>query len=133
MRCPKAPGGVISTVLEVGQVSPLKPVPSDQPALSQMSEVARELFQSIGLKVNYQAMDWGTVVTRRASQNPVDQGGWGAFITVMSPLTAANIAQYEADLANPGRVYADPVRRAAYILLFRRRDLRDDRARAWAG
>jgi peptide/nickel transport system substrate-binding protein len=64
--------------------------PSDQPALSQMSEVARELFQSIGLKVNYQAMDWGTVVTRRASQNPIDQGGWGAFVTVMSPLTAAN-------------------------------------------
>ena len=30
------------------------------------------------------------MVTRRASQNPIDQGGWGAFITVMSPLTAAN-------------------------------------------
>lgn len=65
-------------------------VPSDQPALSQMSEVARELFQRIGLKVDYQVMDWGSVVTRRANQNPLDQGGWGAFITVMSPLTAAN-------------------------------------------
>ena len=64
--------------------------PSDQPALAQMSEVARELFQSIGLTVDYQAMDWGSVVTRRANQNPVAQGGWGAFITVMSPLTAAN-------------------------------------------
>jgi peptide/nickel transport system substrate-binding protein len=64
--------------------------PSDQPAQSQMSQVARELFQSIGLKVNYQTMDWGTVVTRRASQNPIEQGGWGAFVTVMSPLTAAN-------------------------------------------
>ena len=64
--------------------------PSDQPALKQMSEVARDLFQSIGLKVDLQSMDWGSVVTRRANQNPVDQGGWGAFITVMSPLTAAN-------------------------------------------
>jgi peptide/nickel transport system substrate-binding protein len=64
--------------------------PGDQAALSQMSEVARDLFQSIGLKVDYQSMDWGSVVTRRASQNPVDQGGWGAFVTVMSPLTAAN-------------------------------------------
>jgi peptide/nickel transport system substrate-binding protein len=64
--------------------------PSDQPVLSQMSEVARELFQSIGLKVDYQVMDWGSVVTRRANQNPLDKGGWGAFITVMSPLTAAN-------------------------------------------
>jgi peptide/nickel transport system substrate-binding protein len=64
--------------------------PSDQAALSQMSEVARDLFQSIGLTVDYQSMDWGSVVTRRANQNPVDQGGWGAFVTVMSPLTAAN-------------------------------------------
>jgi len=64
--------------------------PSDQPALAQMSEVARELFQSIGLTVDYQAMDWGSVVTRRANQAPLDQGGWGCFITVMSPLTAAN-------------------------------------------
>jgi peptide/nickel transport system substrate-binding protein len=64
--------------------------PSDQPALSQMSQVARELFESIGLKVDYQVMDWGSVITRRASQNPPGQGGWGAFVTVMSPLTAAN-------------------------------------------
>ena len=35
-----------------------------------------------------------------------------------SPLTAANIAQYEADLANPGRVYADPARRAAYLKMY---------------
>lgn len=64
--------------------------PSDQPAQSQMSEVARELFQSIGLKVDYQVMDWGSVVTRRANQKPADQGGWGAFVTVMSSLTGAN-------------------------------------------
>ena len=64
--------------------------PSDWPALSQLSEVARVMLQSIGLNVDYRVMDWGSMVTRRANQNPVDQGGWGAFITVMSPLTAAN-------------------------------------------
>jgi peptide/nickel transport system substrate-binding protein len=64
--------------------------PSDQPALATLSEVARDLFQRIGLKVDFQTMDWGSVVTRRANQNPLDQGGWGAFISVMSPLTAAN-------------------------------------------
>lgn len=62
----------------------------DQPALKQMSEVARELFQTIGLKVDYQETDFGSVVTRRASRNPVNQGGRGTFITQMSPLTAAN-------------------------------------------
>jgi ribose transport system substrate-binding protein len=35
-----------------------------------------------------------------------------------SPLTAANVAQYEADLANPGSVYADPARRAAYLKMY---------------
>jgi ribose transport system substrate-binding protein len=35
-----------------------------------------------------------------------------------SPLTAANIAQYEADLADPGRVWADPARRAAYLKMY---------------
>ncbi len=35
-----------------------------------------------------------------------------------SPLTAANIAQYEADLANPGGVWADPARRAAYLKMY---------------
>jgi len=64
--------------------------PADQPALSQMSEVARDLFQSIGLKVDYRSMDWGSVITRRANPKPVEEGGWGAFITVMSALTGAN-------------------------------------------
>ena len=64
--------------------------PSDQPTLATLSEVARDLFQRIGLKVDYQTMDWGSVVTRRANQGPLDKGGWGCFISVMSPLTSAN-------------------------------------------
>lgn len=35
-----------------------------------------------------------------------------------SLLTADNIAQYEADLTNPGRVWADPARRAAYLKMY---------------
>jgi len=33
-------------------------------------------------------------------------------------LTAANIAAYEADLADPGRVYADPARRDTYLKMY---------------
>jgi len=64
--------------------------PVDQPAMALMSQVARDLFQSIGLNVDYRAMDWGSVLTRRASQMPVNQGGWGACIATISSLTAAN-------------------------------------------
>lgn len=35
-----------------------------------------------------------------------------------SALTNANIAQYEADLANPAGVYADPARRASYLKMY---------------
>jgi ribose transport system substrate-binding protein len=33
-------------------------------------------------------------------------------------LTIANIAQYEADLADPGAVYRDPARRASYLKMY---------------
>jgi ribose transport system substrate-binding protein len=33
-------------------------------------------------------------------------------------LSNANIAQYEADLANPAAVYADPARRASYLNMY---------------
>jgi ribose transport system substrate-binding protein len=35
-----------------------------------------------------------------------------------SALTLANIAQYEADLADPGGVYRDPARRASYLRMY---------------
>ena len=35
-----------------------------------------------------------------------------------SALTLANLAQYEADLANPAAVYADPARRASYLKMY---------------
>jgi len=34
------------------------------------------------------------------------------------PLTAANIRQYEADVADPASVYADPARRAQYLRMY---------------
>ena len=33
-------------------------------------------------------------------------------------LTSGNLAHYEADLANPAAVYADPARRAAYLKMY---------------
>ena len=43
--------------------------------------VAAELFKKLGLNVEVQSMDWGTLVTRRASKEPVDKGGWSVFAT----------------------------------------------------
>jgi peptide/nickel transport system substrate-binding protein len=49
--------------------------------LKAVSDVAADLFQRLGLNVDYQAMDWGTVVQRRVRKEPVAQGGWSAFGT----------------------------------------------------
>jgi peptide/nickel transport system substrate-binding protein len=64
--------------------------PSDRPVYSAVSQVTRELFQSIGLTVDFQVMDWGSLITRRASQNPADKGGWSAFNTALDGVTVSN-------------------------------------------
>ena len=43
--------------------------------------VTFELFKKLGLNVDMQTMDFGTLVTRRASKDPPDKGGWSAFAT----------------------------------------------------
>ena len=43
-------------------------------------------MKKAGLNVDYQAMDWGTVVQRRAKKDPPDQGGWSVFFTFWAGL-----------------------------------------------
>jgi peptide/nickel transport system substrate-binding protein len=42
------------------------------------------------LKLDVQAMDWGTVVSRRAKREPPAQGGWNIFITGTTVLTSSS-------------------------------------------
>jgi peptide/nickel transport system substrate-binding protein len=55
--------------------------PSTIATLHAQSQVADDLFRKIGLNVDYQSLEWGTVVQRRASKEPIDKGGWNIFIT----------------------------------------------------
>ncbi len=54
---------------------------TDFPVLKAMADVTADMFKQAGLNVDYQATDWGSVVTRRAKKDSVDQGGWSAFCT----------------------------------------------------
>ena len=38
-------------------------------------DVTADLLGRIGINVDYQALDWGTVGARRAKKDPVSQGG----------------------------------------------------------
>ncbi len=55
--------------------------PTDQPIYDAMSQVAASQLKRIGLNIEDIAMDWGTVVQRRSSKEPLDKGGWSLFCT----------------------------------------------------
>ena len=69
--------------------------PSDNPAQSQLTQIARQMFESVGLNVDYQVMDWGSLVSRRTNQGPPDKGGRAAFISIASSFTASGPGSYQ--------------------------------------
>jgi peptide/nickel transport system substrate-binding protein len=67
--------------------------PSDHPVSGPMTQVAGDLFQKIGLKVDLQAMDSGTVFQRRNNRGPIDKGGWNVFPAALNGLGQTNPAE----------------------------------------
>ena len=55
--------------------------PTDYPVLNAESLVGADLLRKLGLNVDLQAMDWGTMILRRNNRDTVDKGGWSAFCT----------------------------------------------------
>jgi peptide/nickel transport system substrate-binding protein len=53
----------------------------DQPLIHAEALVAADLLKRLGLNVEVAASDWGTLVTRRASKKPIEEGGWSIFTT----------------------------------------------------
>lgn len=69
--------------------------PTDALTLAAHPVVIAQAFRKAGFNVDLQSMDWQTVVTRRASQQPPAKGGWSIFST-----TAV-----VADLLDPVRAF----------------------------
>src|SRR5262249_26111107 len=55
--------------------------PPGNPAAPRPALGATEVLRSLGANVDLQAMDWSTMVSRRAKKEPVTQGGWNIFHT----------------------------------------------------
>ena len=64
--------------------------PTDFPLLKAMADVCADVFQKSGLNVDYQAMDWGSVVQRRTKKESIAQGGWSVFNTFWAGLDQFN-------------------------------------------
>src|SRR5256885_10885019 len=66
-----------------------------QPIVHSQSLLTAETLRKLGLNVELQAGDWGTLITRRTSKEPVEKGGWSIFHTwLVGPdmLSPANMA-----------------------------------------
>jgi peptide/nickel transport system substrate-binding protein len=72
--------------------------PGDVVTLKAQPIVFAQLLREAGFKVDVQATDWQTVVTRRASQKPPKEGGWNMFFTnwagpdVLNPVANLSIS-----------------------------------------
>ncbi len=73
---------------------------TDFPVLKTMADVTADMMQRAGLNVDYQSMDWGTVITRRAKKDPVEAGGWSALCTAFAGVDHLNPAAHLSLRAN---------------------------------
>jgi peptide/nickel transport system substrate-binding protein len=76
--------------------------PTDYPVLNAESLVGADLLGKLGINVDLQGMDWGTMVQRRNNKDTVDKGGWSAFCTGWEGL----------NLVDPGAHYPVLARKA---------------------
>ena len=72
--------------------------PTDRPELHGAALVTRELLTKIGVTVDLQALDWSTLISRRAKKEPPGAGGWNIFCTnwisadALTPAVNAGVA-----------------------------------------
>ena len=55
--------------------------PTDNADITPLGYVTADLLKRMGMNVDLRDSDWGTVVQRRASREPVEKGGWSIFHT----------------------------------------------------
>jgi peptide/nickel transport system substrate-binding protein len=58
--------------------------PTDILAPAAMTQVTADMFRRLEVNLDLILTDWGTVVQRRASREPLDNGGWSVFCTAFN-------------------------------------------------
>ena len=69
--------------------------PTDFASIAPLGDISFDLLKKLGINVEMVAADWGTVIQRRQSKEPVDKGGWSIFHTwftggfIINPVVSA--------------------------------------------
>ena len=81
VRVPKSNAELRKMVVESGYKGERIVVmhPTDQVVYNAFITVAVDALQKIGLNLDVQTVDWGTIVQRRNSKAELDKGGWSMF------------------------------------------------------
>jgi peptide/nickel transport system substrate-binding protein len=64
--------------------------PTDPSAYDALCQVAEGSFRKVGLNIEVQTTDWGTVTQRRNNTGPLDKGGWSLFPSGFPSVDAGN-------------------------------------------
>lgn len=67
-------------------------VPTDIHHHNAFGQVSGDLLRRLGMNVDFQAMDWGTMIQRTTNRGPVESGGWSLYHTAGSNVTMASPA-----------------------------------------
>ncbi len=70
--------------------------PTDFPSITPHGQLLADLLRRVGVNVDLQEMDWGAVLQRRASREPVERGGWSLACTNWPGVSIANPAMNAA-------------------------------------
>ena len=63
---------------------------TDHVTITPATQVLIQAMREAGINVDAQAMDWGSVVSRRAKKEPPAQGGWNIFVTTTGGVGSSN-------------------------------------------
>ncbi len=66
--------------------------PTDFPLIAPHGQITADVLRRLGMNIELAETDWGTVVQRRVSKEPVERGGWSIFHTFGSSLAYLNPA-----------------------------------------
>ena len=83
---------------------------NDVPRINAIAEVGADMLRRVGMNVDEVAADWGTVVQRSVSRQPLEKGGWSMFASFTGGIDASNPANNNLLRGNgPGAYNGWPV------------------------
>jgi peptide/nickel transport system substrate-binding protein len=78
---------------------------NDVPRINAIAEVGVDMLRKIGMNIDEVATDWGTVVQRSVSRQPLDKGGWSVFASFSGGYDMSTPGAHQLMRANGDKAY----------------------------